>query len=173
MTRGHSLAVPSAGMCSVCSLLQAPGDHWPVETVSSYTRVPVSHQGDCSGLLFTRNPMCIVPDCHFRSRSPGDLQCNYKWIFFTVQWNYCIESVQMMVQVLRPPVSPGWPLTAALTYSHCTTAPNGCTALGDTAICWTMHNLGSFGTHRITWSIICWTQLPHLPTWEKERVGVY
>ena len=40
LTRGHSLAVPSAGMCSVCSLLQAPGDHWPVETVSSYTRVP-------------------------------------------------------------------------------------------------------------------------------------
>ena len=39
-------------------------------------------------------------------------------------------------------MSPGWPLTAALTYSHCTTAPNGCTALGDTAICWTMHNLG-------------------------------
>ena len=101
-------------VCSVCSLLQAPGDHWPVETVSSYTRVPVSHQGDCSGLLFTRNPMCIVPDCHFRSRSPGDLQCNYKWIFFTVQWNYCIESVQMMVEVQAPP-GVSWVAT-----DHCT-----------------------------------------------------
>ena len=45
----------------------------------------------------------------------------------------------------RSAAPPGvsWVATdAALTYSHCTTAPNGCTALGDTAICWTMHNLG-------------------------------
>ena len=78
-------------------------DQWRQCLVTLVSHVPVSNQGDCSGLLFTRNPMCIVPDCHFRSRSPGDLQSNYKWIFFTVQWNYCIESVQMMVQVLRPP----------------------------------------------------------------------
>ena len=56
LTRGHSLAVPSAGMCSVCTLQQAPGDQWRQCLV---TLVSQSHTKGIVQVFFSQEIPCV------------------------------------------------------------------------------------------------------------------